>query len=88
MKESISKHGIRPDSTLINDGGPENQGEVSGFVAGNPNIKQLIAQKDIIQFNGWICQQAYQILLPLQERIERPQWYYQIFINVHSRLQQ
>ena len=52
LKESISKHGIRPDSTLINDGGPENQGEVSGFVAGNPNINQLIAQKDIIQFNG------------------------------------
>ena len=48
LKESISKHSIRPDSTLITDGGPENHGEVSGFVAGNPNISQLIAQKDII----------------------------------------
>jgi putative transposase len=49
LKESISKHGIRSDSKLITDGGPENHGEVSGFVAGNPNINQLIAQKDIIQ---------------------------------------
>ena len=43
LKESISKHSIRPDSTLITDGGPENQGEVSGFIAGNQNINQLIA---------------------------------------------
>jgi putative transposase len=31
FKESISKHSIRPDSTLITDGGSENQGEVSKF---------------------------------------------------------
>ena len=43
LEESISKHGIRSDSTLITDGGPENHGEVSGFVADNPNISQLIA---------------------------------------------
>ena len=54
LKESISKHGIRYDSKLITDGGPENHGEVSGFVAGNPNINQLIAQKDIIQSNSMI----------------------------------
>ncbi len=52
LKESISKPGIHPDSTLITDGGPENHGEVSGFVVGNPNINQLIAQKDIIQSNS------------------------------------
>ena len=54
LKDSISKHGIRSDSTLITDGGPENHGEVSGFVAGNPNINQLIAQKDIIQSNSMV----------------------------------
>jgi len=54
LKESISKHGIRSDSKLITDGGPENNGEVSGFVAGNPNINQLIAQKDIIQYNSMV----------------------------------
>jgi hypothetical protein len=54
LKESISKHGIRPDSTLITDGGPENHGEVSKFTAGNDNINQLIAQKDIIQSNSMV----------------------------------
>jgi len=54
LKESISKHGIRPDSTLITDGGSENQGEVSKFTAGNQNINQLIAQKDIIQSNSMV----------------------------------
>ena len=54
LKESISKHGIHPDSTLITDGGPENQGEVSKFTAGNQNINQLIAQKDIIQSNSMV----------------------------------
>ena len=44
LKESISKHDIRSDSKLITVGGPENPEEVSGFVAGNPNINQLIAQ--------------------------------------------
>ena len=54
LKESISKHGIRTDPTLIIDGGPENQGEVSKFTAGNQNINQLIAQKDFIQSNSMI----------------------------------
>ena len=54
LKESISKHGIHPDSTLITDGGPENHGEVSSFIADNQNINQLIAQKDIIQSNSMI----------------------------------
>ena len=54
LKESISKHGIRPDSTLITDGGPENHGEASKFTTGNQNINQLIAQKDIIQSNSMI----------------------------------
>ena len=31
LKKSIIKHGIRPDSTLITDGGPENQGELHSF---------------------------------------------------------
>ena len=54
LKQCFSKHGIHPDSKLITDGGPENHGEVSGFVAGNPNINQLIAQKDIIQSNSMV----------------------------------
>ena len=54
FKESISKHSIRPDSTLITDGGSENQGEVSKFTTGNQNINQLIAQKDIIQSNSMV----------------------------------
>lgn len=54
LKEAISKHGILRDATLITDGGPENQGEVSGYVADNPNINQLIAQKDIIQSNAMV----------------------------------
>ena len=54
LKESFSKHSIRSDSTLITDGGPENQGEVSKFTAGNHNINQLIAQKDIIQSNSMV----------------------------------
>ena len=54
LKESISKHGIHPDSTLITDGGPENHGEVSTFVSNRENIKQLIAQKDIIQSNSMV----------------------------------
>jgi transposase InsO family protein len=54
FKEAISKHGILRDATLITDGGPENQGEVSGYVADNPNINQLIAQKDIIQSNAMV----------------------------------
>ena len=54
LKESICKHGIRPDSKLITDGGPENQGEVSKFTTGNQNINQLIAQKDIIQSNSMV----------------------------------
>ena len=54
LKESISKHGIRPDSKLFTDGGPENQGEVSKFTAGNQIINQFIAQKDIIQSNSMV----------------------------------
>ena len=54
LKDSISKHGIRPDSKLITDGGPENHGEVSKFTSGNQNINQLIAQKDIVQSNSMV----------------------------------
>jgi len=54
LKESISKHGIRLDTKLVTDGGPENHGEVSSFIADNQNINQLIAQKDIIQSNSMI----------------------------------
>ena len=54
LKESICKHGIRSDSKLITDGGPENHGEVSKFTAGNQNINQLFAQKDIIQSNSMV----------------------------------
>ena len=54
LKEAIQIHGIRLDTKLVTDGGPENHGEVSGFVADNPNINQLIAQKDIIQSNSMI----------------------------------
>ena len=52
LQKSIRKHGIRSDSKIINDCGPEKHEEVSGFVAGNPNINQLIVQKDIIQSNS------------------------------------
>jgi putative transposase len=45
LKEAIQKHDIRIDSTLITDGGPENHGEVSKFISGEENIKQVIAQK-------------------------------------------
>jgi hypothetical protein len=54
LKDSISKHDIRPDSKLITDGGPENHGEVSKFTSGNQNINQLIAQKDIVQSNSMV----------------------------------
>ena len=54
LKESISKHGIRSDSKLFTDGGPENHEEVSKFTTGNQNINQLIAQKDIIQSNSMV----------------------------------
>jgi transposase InsO family protein len=54
LKEAISKHRIHRDATLITDGGPENQGEVSGFVTDNPNINQLIAQKYILQSNAMV----------------------------------
>jgi hypothetical protein len=54
LKESISKHGIRPDTKLVTDGGPENHGEVSKFISNRENLKQLIAQKDIIQSNSMI----------------------------------
>jgi hypothetical protein len=54
LKEAISQHGIHCDAKLITDGGPENHGEVSGFVADNPNINQLIAQKDILQSNAMV----------------------------------
>ena len=45
LKEAIQKHDIRIDSTLITDGGPENHCEVSKFISGEENIKQVIAQK-------------------------------------------
>lgn len=54
LKDSISKHGIRPDTKLVTDGGPENHGEVSKFTSGNQNINQLITQKDIVQSNSMV----------------------------------
>ena len=75
LKESISKHGVRPDSTLITDGGPENQGEVSKFTAGNQDIIQLIAQKDIIQSNSMI------------ESVNKHIKYYYLFKNELKNLQ-
>ena len=52
LKEAIQIHGISRDTKLVTDGGPENHGEVSKFVSNRENLKQLIAQKDIIKFNG------------------------------------
>jgi hypothetical protein len=75
LKESISKHGIRPDSTLITDGGPENHGEVSSFIADNQNINQLIAQKDIIQSNSMV------------ESVNKHIKYYYLFKNELKDLQ-
>ena len=69
LKESISKHGIRPDSKLITDGGPENHGEVSKFVSSRENLKQLIAQKDIIQSNSMV------------EAVNKHMKYYYLFKN-------
>ena len=54
LKEAIQIHGIRLDTKLVTDGGPENHGEVSTFVSNRENIKQLIAQKDIIQSNSMV----------------------------------
>jgi len=54
LNESISKHGISPDSTLITYGGPENRGEFSKFISNRENIKQLIAHKEIIQSNSMV----------------------------------
>jgi len=54
LKEVIQKHDIAIDTTLVTDGGPENHGEVSKFISGKENIKQLIAQKDIIQSNSMV----------------------------------
>ena len=54
LKESISKHGISLDTKLVADGGPENHGEVSKFVSNSENLKQLFAQKDIIQSNSMV----------------------------------
>ena len=54
LKEAIQKHDIGIDSTLVTDGGPENHGEVSKFVSNRENLKQLIAQKDIIQSNSMV----------------------------------
>ena len=38
LKESIRKYGIRSDSKLITDGGPENHEEVSKFTTGNKTL--------------------------------------------------
>jgi transposase InsO family protein len=54
LKEAIQIHGIRLDTKLVTDGGPENHGEVSTFVSNRENLKQLIAQKDIIQSNSMV----------------------------------
>jgi hypothetical protein len=54
LKQAIQKHDIGIDSTLVTDGGPENHGEVSKFISGKENIKQVIAQKDIIQSNSMV----------------------------------
>jgi len=54
LKEAIQIHGTRLDTKLVTDGGPENHGEVSKFVSNRENLKQLIAQKDIIQSNSMV----------------------------------
>ena len=54
LKEAIQIHRIRLDTKLVTDGGPENHGEVSKFVSNRENLKQLIAQKDIIQSNSMV----------------------------------
>jgi hypothetical protein len=54
LKEAIQIHGISLDTKLVTDGGPENHGEVSKFVSNRENLKQLIAQKDIIQSNSMV----------------------------------
>ena len=65
----MSNHGIRLDSKLVTEGVPENNGEVSGVVAANPNINQLITQKKA--FNSMAESVNNQILLPLEEKLER-----------------
>ncbi|MFT7162321.1 MAG: putative transposase [Bacteroidia bacterium] len=54
LKEAMQKHEIGIDSTLVTDGGPENHDEVSKFLSGKENIKQVIAQEDIIQSNSMV----------------------------------
>jgi len=54
LKEAIKKHNIELNTSLITDGGAENQGEVSRFIEGKENITKLIAQKDIIQSNSMV----------------------------------
>ena len=75
LKEAIQIHGIRSDSTLITDGGPENHGEVSKFISNRENLKQLIAQKDIIQSNSMV------------EAVNKHIKYYYLFKNELKDLQ-
>lgn len=53
LKEAIKKYDIKL-STLVTDGGPENQGEVSKYISHKENIRHVIAQRDIIQSNSMV----------------------------------
>jgi hypothetical protein len=54
LKKFTDRYGIKPQTQLITDGGPENGGEVSRFISSNDDIVKLIAQKDIIQSNSMV----------------------------------
>ena len=54
LKEFTDRYGIKPQTQLITDGGPETGGEVSMYISSKEDITKLIAQKDIIQSNSMV----------------------------------
>ena len=54
LKNFTDKYGIKPQTQLITDAGPENSGEVSRYISSTNDITKLIAQKDIIQSNSMV----------------------------------